>query len=186
MYFQNSFLCGNNYHLLCSVKRLAKQNHIFLCPQVCSLILRPAKLVRIKSWCTQVIFLEGMHCNRQPLFRQSYLEFFFEYRSVLVLQHAREIISLQIGWKWITKNEIRILPHQVFSVALKFRWKCSSGLRKYLTLLKGVPTYSKCETPLKYADFQELQNGIFSLLIVPKFEFSKRRKQKTLFESAPS
>ena len=157
VYFQNRFLCGNNYHLLCSVKRLAKQNHNFLYPQVCSLILRPAKLVRIKSWCTQVIFLEGMHWNRQPLFRQSYFKNKLEYRSVLVLQHAREIISLQIGWKWITKNEIRILLHPFFSVLLKFRRKCSSGFRKGLTLLKGARTNSKFEMLLKYADFQELQ-----------------------------
>ena len=71
-------------------------------------------------------------------------------------------------------------------MALKFRRKWSSGLRKGLTLLKGAQTYSKIETLLKDADFQEVQDGIFSLLMVPTFEFRKRGKQKILFESAPS
>jgi hypothetical protein len=71
-------------------------------------------------------------------------------------------------------------------VVRNFRRKCSSGLRKSLTLLEGAQTYSKFEVLLKYADFQELQDGIFSLLMVSKFEFKKRGEQKILFESAPS
>ena len=72
------------------------------------------------------------------------------------------VISLQIE-KWITKTTT--------SVCGAFRRKCSSGFRKGLTLLKGARTYSKFEMLLQYADF-----FIFSLLIVPEFEFRKRRK----------
>ena len=61
-----------------------------------------------------------------------------------------------------------------------------SGLRNGLTLLKRAQTYQKFETLLKDVDFQGLQDGIFSLLIVAIFESRKRGKENILFESAPS
>ena len=63
-------------------------------------------------------------------------------------------------------------------MALKLRRKRSSGLRKGLSLLKSAQTYSKFEAVLKYADFQELQDGIFSLLIVPNLSLEKGVNKK--------